>query len=114
MPVTSSLALSLFLTTERCDVVVSPDQELVLRRSDNPGDVFLLDPSIPRDPDGIAKIRVAEGKLYLGPGSTAKPILVNGVKVNAPAVLHPGDRIRVGYTVLVVQSISGTNDASAG
>jgi transcriptional regulator with GAF, ATPase, and Fis domain len=95
-------------------VLLAPGQDVVLRRSADPGELVLPDPSISRSADGVAALRIDNGDVVLVPGAAANPILLNGVKVTEPRPLRIGDRIRLGYTVVVVQAVGppGEGDGS--
>jgi DNA-binding NtrC family response regulator len=97
--------VGLFVATERCDLRVSAGQDVVLRRSPETHQLLLSDPSVSCDPDGVAKLHLERGRLEVVPAGSTNPILLNGVKVETSAELHPGDRLRLGYTSLVVQEI---------
>lgn len=111
--VDSPLAVRFFLTTEKGLVTIQPGQEIALRRSDPSNELVLIDPSITREPGGIGKFTCDADGLRLTPNPAGNPILVNGAKITEPVVVHAGDRIRVGYSVIVVQAVDRTAEGDA-
>lgn len=94
----------LFTAIENCRLQLSPQQPLVLCRREHPGQLTLPDPSFTTDPAGMVCFEVRDGEIELTPVD-GRTVLLNGVKLSTATILRPGDRIRVGYTTLVVQAI---------
>lgn len=101
----SGLALTAFLTSERTEWRLSPGRPLVVRRG-SADDLTLSDPALTRNEAGVARF-VGDGeRVLLEPLVDDCTILVGGERIREPRVVVPGDRIRIGYTVLVLQGIT--------
>src|SRR4249920_3494300 len=98
------LAVRFYLTTEKGQVTIQPGQEIFIRRSERLDEIVLADPAITRQPGGIGKLSCSSAGLVITPCPGGNSILVNGAKITEPCVVQPGDRIRVGYSVFVVQA----------
>src|SRR2546427_105480 len=103
--VDAQLAVRFYLTMEKGQVTIQPGQEIVIRRSEQLDGIILTDPGITRQPGGIGKFTYDANGLVLTPTLGGNPILVNGAKISETYVVRPGDRIRIGYSVLVVQAL---------
>ena len=106
-----SRRLSLFLATECCLVELSPDAPVALRRSQDRHVFFLADSSVSARPEGVGQLRLRDGCPEIVPSGAATPILLNGVKLKQPTEIRVGDRIRIGYSTLVVQAVETPADA---
>ena len=105
--------LKLFLATEQCLVGVSPQAPVTLRRSENPRTFFLADPSVSSRSDGVATLQVVHDRLEIVPADASTAILLNGSRVHGPTELRQGDRLRIGFTTLVLNSLHTAGDDAA-
>ena len=98
--------LRLFVATERCRLQVPRNGEVVFRRADSSKEFFLSDPSISSCAEGIARLKVDGDRVILAPCDTGSPVLLNGKKVRGESDVRPGDRLRLGFTTIIVQRVS--------
>ncbi len=101
----SDVGLRAFLTTERIELRVSEHQPLVVRRG-AAHELWLADPAISRDSEGVVGFVLRGDQVILEPRDPQCVVLVNGDRIREAQPIHIGDRIRIGYTILVVQEIA--------
>lgn len=100
-----NLSLRFYLNTEQGRLVLAAGQAVPLRRSTEAGELVLHDPSVSRGPAGIGVFRRDGEQVLFEPAGDGTPVLLNGAKITQATPVQPGDRLRVGYSVIVVQAI---------
>jgi DNA-binding NtrC family response regulator len=94
-----------FLATEKCQIQLEPGRDVMIRRGDDASTLWLCDPAISRDPAGAARLSASGRSVMLVPAEST-PVLINGMRIREPAPLAAGDRVRIGSSILIVQSIA--------
>jgi DNA-binding NtrC family response regulator len=107
------IAVRMFASTERCELQLSREHPLVIRRGDT-GEWALYDPSVTRSASGVAQLTWQNDELLLTPLSSDCAILVNGERIRTITSVRIGDRIRIGYTLFVLQELTGLQDGVDG
>jgi DNA-binding NtrC family response regulator len=100
--------IQLFVANELCQFQLGPEQDVVVRRGRVGNELLLSDPGITTNDEGAARFHVDGDDVQIVPTASGGPILLNGTKLTEPAVLRDEDRIRIGFTTLIVKGIGSS------